>query len=221
MSTYILMKLLESAPSRYDRGIRLLIGRRLDKAYDRLTSKIKEKDKVLDIGCGTGALSLRAAKRGAVVKGIDINSRMLEIAQSRAKKENLSYGIEFSEMGVAELGEEKEESFDLVMSGLCFSELTKEELQFTLKEIRRLLKPEGLLLVIDEVKPRKIIKRILIWLPRIFFKAFVYLLTQSTTTAIKNLPEKIKESGLRLEEVRLNKWDNFMELMARKPKEEE
>ena len=215
------MKLLESAPSRYDRGIRLLIGRRLDKAYERLTSQIKEKDKVLDIGCGTGTLSLRAAKRGAVVKGIDINSRMLEIAQIRARKENLSHRIEFSEMGIAELGEEKEESFDVVMSGLCFSELTKDELCFTLKEIRRLLRPRGLLLVIDEVKPRKIFKRILIWLPRALLKTIVYLLTQSTTRAIKNLPEKIKESGLQIEEVKLNKWENFMELMARKPKEEE
>jgi len=214
------MKLFESAPSRYDRGIRLLTGRRLDKAYERLTSLIKKGERVLDIGCGTGALSLRAAKRGAVVKGIDINSRMLEIAQIRAKKENLSHGIEFSEMGVAELGEEREESFDVVMSGLCFSELTKEELRFTLKEIRRLLKPRGLLLVIDEVKPRKIFKRILIWLPRAFLKTIVYLLTQSTTRALKNLPEKIKESGLQIEEVRLNKWENFMELMARKSKEE-
>jgi len=214
------MKLFESAPSRYDRGIRLLTGRRLDKAYERLTSLIKKGERVLDIGCGTGALSLRAAKRGAVVKGIDINSRMLEIAQIRAKKENLSHGIEFSEMGVAELGEEREESFDVVMSGLCFSELTKEELRFTLKEIRRLLKPRGLLLVIDEVKPRKIFKRILIWLPRAFLKTIVYLLTQSTTRALKNLPEKIKESGLQIEQVRLNKWENFMELMARKSKEE-
>lgn len=215
------MKIFESFPRSYDRCIRMFTWGKVDRAYDRLTSQIKEKDKVLDIGCGTGTLSLRAAKRGAVVKGIDINSRMLEIAQIRARKENLSHRIEFFEMGIAELGNEKEESFDVVMSGLCFSELTEEELRFTLREIRRLLKPRGLLLVIDEVKPRKIFKRILIWLPRALLKTIVYLLTQSTTRAIKNLPEKIKESGLQIEEVKLNKWENFMELMARKPKEEE
>lgn len=220
MSTYILMKLLESAPSRYDRGIRLLTGKRLDRAYDRLTSRIRKRDKVLDIGCGTGALSLMAAKKGAIVKGIDLNSRMLKIAQIRANKENLSNRIEFSEMGVAELGEEKQHSFDVAMSGLCFSELTNDELQYTLKEIRRLLKPGGLLLVVDEVKPRNIFKRIFIWLPRMFLKAIVYLLAQSTTRALKNLPEKIKESGLLIEDVKLNWWENFMELIARKPKGE-
>jgi len=51
MSTYILMKFLESAPERYDRGIRILTLGKLDKSYDRLLSEIKEGWKVLDIDC--------------------------------------------------------------------------------------------------------------------------------------------------------------------------
>lgn len=61
MSTYVLMRILESAPSRYDLGIRMLTLGKLDAIYDKLTSSIAEKHRVLDIGCGTGALSLRAA----------------------------------------------------------------------------------------------------------------------------------------------------------------
>ncbi|HUW96689.1 MAG TPA: class I SAM-dependent methyltransferase, partial [Anaerolineae bacterium] len=38
MSTYVLMRILESAPSRYDRGLRILTLGRLDRAYDRLAS---------------------------------------------------------------------------------------------------------------------------------------------------------------------------------------
>jgi hypothetical protein len=38
MSTYILMKVLESAPSRYDRGIRILTLGRLDKAEKMIPS---------------------------------------------------------------------------------------------------------------------------------------------------------------------------------------
>ncbi len=123
MSTYILMKILESAPDRYDRGIRILSLGKLDKAYDRLISPVKEGQRVLDIGCGTGALTLRAAKKGAKLKGIDVNSRMMEIAQKRAEEAKLAQNIEFSEMGVAELGSEKPESYDVAMCGLCFSEL--------------------------------------------------------------------------------------------------
>ena len=75
MSTYVLMRILESAPRRYDLGIRLLTLTRLDKAYDRLAGYIERGQRVLDLGCGTGALTLRAAQRGAKVKGIDINAR--------------------------------------------------------------------------------------------------------------------------------------------------
>jgi len=76
------MKILESAPSRYDQGIRILTLGRLDKVYNRLTSHIKKGQNILDLGCGTGALTLRAAQKSAKVKGIDINPQMLEIAQT-------------------------------------------------------------------------------------------------------------------------------------------
>ncbi len=66
------MKIFESAPDRYDKGIRILTLGRLDKVYNHLTSYIKSGQRVLDIGCGTGALTLRAAQRSSKVKGIDV-----------------------------------------------------------------------------------------------------------------------------------------------------
>jgi len=213
------MKVLESAPSRYDKGIRILTLGRLDRAYERLISYVENGHAVLDIGCGTGALTLRAAQKGAQVKGIDVNSQMLEIAQKRAREVNLTQNIELYEMGVAELGSEQSESYHVVMSGLCFSELTEDELIYTLKEVKRLLKPGGLLLVADEVRPKSLSKRVLNWLIRFPLVIIAYLITQTTTHAVKDLPEKIKESGLLIESVRLNKIENFIELVARKPEE--
>ncbi|TKJ30838.1 hypothetical protein CEE39_07870 [bacterium (candidate division B38) B3_B38] len=213
------MKLLESAPSRYDKGIRILTLGRLDRAYERLISYIANGQKVLDIGCGTGALTIRAARKGARVKGIDVNSQMLEMAHKRAREAKLAQNIELCEMGVAELGSEESESYDAVMSGLCFSELTENELHYTLKEAKRILKPEGLLLIADEVRPNSLIKRILNRLMRIPLVVITYLLTQTTTHAVKDLPQKIKESGLLIESVRLNKMESFIELVAKKPEE--
>ena len=213
------MKILESAPSRYDQGIRILTLGKLDKVYNRLTSHIKKGQRILDLGCGTGALTLRAAQKGAKVKGIDINPQMLGIAQKQAIKKNLLKNINLSEMGLAELGNEKSDIYDVVMSGLCFSELTKSELIFTLKEVNRILKPNGLLLVADEVKPKNVPKRILNGILRFPLVIITYLITQTTIHAIDNLTEKIKESGLLIESARLNNIGNFIEVVAKNPKQ--
>jgi ubiquinone/menaquinone biosynthesis C-methylase UbiE len=220
MSTYVLMRILESAPSRYDKGLRLLTLGRLDEAYDHLASHIEKGQRILDIGCGTGALTLRAAQRGAQVKGMDVGPQMLEIAQQRIEEANLAQEVELCQMGVAELGGEEAESYDVVMSGLCFSELTEDELTYALREVGRILKPGGLLLVADEVKPASLGKRMLHRLIRFPLAIITYLITQTTTSAVKNLPHRIEEAGLRIESVRLNGLESFMELVARKPEGE-
>ena len=214
------MKILETAPGRYDKGIRILTLGRLGKAYDRLTSHIRKGQKILDLGCGTGALTIRAAQKAAKVKGIDINSQMLEIAQNRAAEANLAQNVELCEMGVAELGGEESESYDIVMSGLCFSELTEDELLYTLREVKRILKPEGLLLIADEVRPKSISKMILNWLIRIPLVTITYLITQTTTKAVKNLPEKVEKAGLAIQSIKLSRIEDFIELVGRRPKQE-
>ncbi len=220
ISTYIWMKILESTPSRYDKGIRILTLGKIDKIYDHLTSYIKEGQKVLDIGCGTGALTLRAAQRGAEVKGIDVNPQMLEIAQKRARERKLSQKIELHEMGVAELGNEKTNAYDVIMSGLCFSELTEDELIYTLKEARRILKPYGLILIADEVISKNIPKRFFTWLIRIPLIVITYIITQATTRGVKKLSEKLEEMGFVLEYIKTNKMEDFIELVGRNLKKE-
>ena len=210
------MKILESVPSRYDKGIRILTFGRLDKAYDRLTSHVKKGQMVLDIGCGTGALTIRVAQKGAIVKGIDINPQMLEIAQKRAYEADLIKNIELCEMGVAELAIEDVETYDAVMSSLCFSELTEDELDYCLKEIKRILKSGGLLLIADEVKPKSILKKIVHWLIKFPLIITTYILTQTTTRVVKNLVKKIKEVGFSIESLKLNKMENFIEIVATK-----
>lgn len=217
MSTYVLMKILESAPYRYDKGIAILTLGRLDTVYDRLVSHVQRGDKVLDLGCGTGALTVRAAQKGAVVKGIDVNPDMLVIAQRKADELNLA--VEFVEMGVAELSNEEPDQYDVIMSGLCFSELTEDELLYTLKEANRILKPEGLLLIADEVIPESILKRILSWVVRAPLVFITYILAQTTTKGVRNLPETVERFGFAVESVRSNKMENFIELVGRKKDE--
>ena len=216
MSTYILMKILESQPSRYDRGIKILTLGSLETSYDRIASHIKKGDRVLDIGCGTGALTLRAALNGAKVKGIDINPEMQDILKKKAEELKFTKQIEIVEMGVAELDAERAESYDAVMSGLCFSELSADELRYTLKEAKRIIKPAGFLLLADEVVPKNFVKRILNDVLRIPLIVITYILTQTTTRAVKNLPELVEEAGFTIESVNMGILNNFIELVAKK-----
>jgi demethylmenaquinone methyltransferase/2-methoxy-6-polyprenyl-1,4-benzoquinol methylase len=161
MSTYILMKIFESIPSAYDRGMQIITLGAVNKVYDRLVLSINKNDRVLDIGCGTGALLVRAAVKGAHVKGMDINPGMLDIAQKRIDELCPGNTARVVEMGVAELGKEEPGYYDVVMSSLCFSELTAEEVHFTMEQVRRILKPGGLFLVADEVHPKNPLFRFL------------------------------------------------------------
>ncbi len=216
MSFYVLMKILESAPARYDRGLRWLTRGRLAQAYARLTARVQPGQRVLDIGCGTGALTLLAAARGARVKGIDVNAAMLEQARRKARAAGLDSRIEFREMGVGELGGETGGDYDAVLSGLCFSELTEEELTFALRETRRILKPGGLLLVADEVKARGRVKRCLQAVLRFPLVLVTYLATQATTRPIADLPERISGAGFVLLSQESGALGGLMEVAARK-----
>jgi ubiquinone/menaquinone biosynthesis C-methylase UbiE len=217
MSTYVLMRILESAPRRYELGIRLLTLGRLEKAYDRLAIHIEPGQQVLDLGCGTGALTLRAAQRGAKVKGIDINAQMLEIAGKRVREAGLTETVELVEMGVAELDGEKAQHYDAVMSGLCFSELSEDELTYTLKEVTRILRPGGLLLIADEIKPQGLVKRLIHSLMRAPLVALTYVITQQTTHPTSNLPERVADAGLSIVSAHFSPLGSFGEFVARKP----
>lgn len=217
MSTYVLMRILESAPGRYDGGMRLLTFGSIDRAYDRLATHVCEGARVLDIGCGTGALALRAARRGARVKGIDVSAGMLEIAAQRAGEAGFSDSVELEEMGVALLDGEEGGSYDAVMSGLCFSELSDDEIVYTLAQIRRILRPGGLLLLADEVRPRKVATRIAVALVRSPLVALAYVVAGRTTRAVERLPERVVDAGLEVESTVTSALGSFCEVVARKP----
>ena len=217
MSTFVLMRILESAPTRYDLGIGLLTLGRLGAAYDRLIGHVRRGQCVLDLGCGTGALALRAARRGATVKAIDVNPEMLEIARKRAIDAALAENIEMREMGMAELDAEHPDTYDAVTSGLCFSELSEDELRYTLRQVRRILVPSGRLLIADEVVPPGSVRRFLHGLIRIPLAAATWLITEQTTRAVRDLPAKLREAGFAIDSQRSNALGSFMEIVAKRP----
>ena len=61
-------------------------------------AEVKEGDLVYDLGSGDGRIVIRAAKKfGARGVGIEIDSRLVRIAQENARKEGVSHRVEFRE----------------------------------------------------------------------------------------------------------------------------
>jgi len=104
--------------------------------------KTKEGMKVLDVGCGTGNFSLKLAKRGCKVVGIDVSNAMLEIAKKKAEMENLN--IKFLKMDAHNLDFE-DESFDGVFSIATVEFI--EDFQKAIDEMFRVVKKGGQILI--------------------------------------------------------------------------
>lgn len=201
--SYVYMKVLESAPERYDRGMRLLTLGRLERVRQDIVSKIEPGDRVLDVGCGTGALAAMLAHRGAQVTGIDISPSMLAQAGQRVRDEGLQGQVVLRELGAVDLDTAFENAgFDAVVSTLVFSELSDDEIVYTLAECHRILKPGGQLLIADEILPDSVLGRAATFLFRLPFAVVAFVLTQNTTQRVARLGERIEQAGFRIVDAR-------------------
>jgi len=193
----VFMKWLETNPDKYDHGIQLLTLGHLTPLKKRLAFQyIPTGSRVLEIGCGTGSLSLLMAERGAQVTAIDISAGMLSEAQFKAEEAGLANAITFQQLDVTELSDHFEaHSFDVIVSTLAFSEFPPEVLQYALKEITQLLKPEGQLLIADEIIPEGAWARFIFQIVRIPLVILTWILTRATTTPLQQFPKTLTEAG--------------------------
>jgi ubiquinone/menaquinone biosynthesis C-methylase UbiE len=200
--SYVYMKVLESAPERYERGMCLLTLGRLSRMYDDIAARLLPGDRVLDLGCGTGALAVQLARQGCQVTGVDISRSMLTQAIRRVRQAGFEDQVALQELGAVDLDSAFEDgSFDAVVSTLVFSELSDDEIRYTLAECRRVLKSRGQLLIADEVLPGSVLGRAFTFLFRLPFLLVAFVLTQNTTHRVAGLGKRVEEAGLRILEV--------------------
>ncbi len=220
MFSYVFMKILESRPQRYDLGIDFLSGGHAAKIRKRIVKKyVGTGMQILDIGCGTGLLMEDAVKAGAKVKGIDISKGMLKMAKKRIEKNGWSNITSIYNAGAVEIENLfSENSFDLIVSTLVFSELYSEERALALFQIRKLLKPNGKLVIAVEVKPQKFFKRLVYAFIRLPLAVLTYLIAQTGTKPLTNITKEITKAGFKIVEEERSFFDSFMLLAANNSK---
>lgn len=217
ISSYVYMKILESQPRRYDRGIALLSLGRAARMVTRLVEdNVRPGATVLDVGCGTGAAALLAARAGAQVVGFDLSGGMLAVARGKVETAGLAGRVELIEMGVSGMDRFADESFDLVLSTLVFSELSHDERSYVLRHALRVLRCGGRLAIADEVRPAALGKRLLHGAVRLPLLAVTFALTQTSTRPVEGLPGLVREAGFRVETEERSALESFLYMVARK-----
>jgi len=119
---------------------------------------IEEGMKVAELGCGTGAFSVEAARkvsRDGKVYAVDVQKMMLEGVQARARMEGL-FNIEAVWADLEKAGSTKisDGALDMVLvPNMLFQSQKKDSI---LREAHRMTKPGGILLVIDWIPEKAI-----------------------------------------------------------------
>ncbi|MFQ5478621.1 MAG: corrinoid protein-associated methyltransferase CpaM [Candidatus Binatia bacterium] len=218
MSTLVLMKLLESAPRRYEAAMRVITLGWVDRAGRRLVDLALGEGgpRVLELGCGTGAVTKRLLEAGANVDALDQNPDMLDVARRELGGIPASR-LRFHECAAAEIDGWSEDAYDAVVAGLLFSEMSSRERSYVFRQVGRVLRPGGVLVVADEVLPRGRAARFLHRALRLPLALFTWLLTGSQTRPIDGLEAEMSAVGLGVVSVETSLIGSHAVVCARRP----
>jgi ubiquinone/menaquinone biosynthesis C-methylase UbiE len=154
---------MEQMVSSYDSYMRrMTLGR--ERALREMTvslAQVKPGDCVLEVGCGTGTLTL-AAKRQAgpsgKVFGIDVIPGMIELCQRKAAQANLDVTFQLGSIDDIPFSANQ---FDVVMCSFMIFHMSEMVRRKGIIEIYRVLRPQGRLLVLDLALPTHPLPRVI------------------------------------------------------------
>ncbi len=169
---------------------------------------VKQPQNILDVATGTGDLAIALAKLNPrKITGIDISEKMLTIARDKVIRKNLNKIISF-ETGDAENIPFTDNSFDAVT--VAFGVRNYENLLMGLKEMNRVLKQGGTMMILEFSQPQANLfsqlyriysERIIPFIGKLISKhkhAYQYLPESvAAFPAGKDFLEILKEAGLK------------------------
>ncbi len=161
-----------------------------------LLDAISENDRVLDLCTGTAANAIRiaSAKQGQQIVGVDLSAEMLNVAKGKIKRAGLK-NIELLQMDATHL-EFREHSFDKILLSLVLHEVDESVANQILAEAKRVLKPDGEILL-TEWEPSSHFLQRLLFLPISLLEPKPY-----RSFIKKDLPSYFESLGLRVQSVK-------------------
>ncbi|OUW34301.1 MAG: bifunctional demethylmenaquinone methyltransferase/2-methoxy-6-polyprenyl-1,4-benzoquinol methylase [Flavobacteriaceae bacterium TMED179] len=146
-------QMFNSISQTYDTSNRLITFG-LDLIWRKKVISIVKKQKhetILDIATGTGELVIALAKlKTKKIVGLDISQKMLNIGKQKVISKKLENRVEMR-LGDSENLDYEDSCFDVVT--VAFGVRNFENLEKGLQEIKRVLKPSGILLVLETAIP--------------------------------------------------------------------
>lgn len=118
----------------------------IKKQAKEIAKYLKNRDSVLEVAAGAGYLSIELAKLGNYkITGLDISDTLIEICKQNALKEGVK-NVNFQQGNVSDMPF-PDNNFNFIVCVLSFKNF-KEPVQ-ALKEMYRVLKPGGTVLIMD------------------------------------------------------------------------
>ena len=187
-----------AVPPHYDL-VNCIITLGMDRRWRRLAAKacLENKPKtVLDLGCGTGDLTIsiaRLAEKNTEIIGLDFSQPMLERAQKKAAKADVGKLVRFIHGDATRLPF-PDAHFDCVGISFAFRNLTYKNplAQAHLAEVKRVLKPGGRYVIVESSQPENRLVRMLFHLYLRLFVMPLGIMLSGNTGAYRYLAESAR-----------------------------
>ena len=147
-------------------------------------ANIQPKMKVLDLGCGTGTLTLmlKRAYPEAQITGLDGDPQVLHIARDKTRGTSIQW-----DEGLASSLPYPDSVFDRVVTSLVIHHLISDDKRRAFNEIYRVLKPNGELHILDFGAPHSSLTR--------FMTTYMRRLEETADNFDGQIPLFVTEAG--------------------------
>lgn len=130
-------------------------------AFDELLGGARDLE-ALDVGCGTGRITLELEMMGARAMGVDFSEAAIETAAAEASSLGVDVRYVVGDIAQPPLPFE-DEQFDAVVSVGCLAVACRgvDSLEASLRELRRLVRPRGAVMLLEPIHSSRLLGRVL------------------------------------------------------------